>query len=82
MPLARVYFPVVLRTATAYGVMTFAPTLLTRRGQHLVFVRRGLAGYEDAWNVLEPVRFVPLVSDTGVPARSGAQRPAGAQGPA
>ena len=32
MPLALVYFTVVLRTATSYGFMTFAPTLLTRRG--------------------------------------------------
>jgi FSR family fosmidomycin resistance protein-like MFS transporter len=32
VPLALVYFTVVLRTATAYGFMTFAPTLLTRRG--------------------------------------------------
>lgn len=31
-PLALVYFTVVLRTATSYGFMTFAPTLLTRRG--------------------------------------------------
>jgi FSR family fosmidomycin resistance protein-like MFS transporter len=30
--LTLVYFTVVLRTATAYGFMTFAPTLLTRRG--------------------------------------------------
>jgi FSR family fosmidomycin resistance protein-like MFS transporter len=32
VPLALVYFAVVLRTATSYGFMTFAPTLLTRRG--------------------------------------------------
>jgi FSR family fosmidomycin resistance protein-like MFS transporter len=32
VPLALLYFTVVLRTATAYGFMTFAPTLLTRRG--------------------------------------------------
>lgn len=32
VPLALVYFTVVLRTATSYGFMTFAPTLLTRRG--------------------------------------------------
>ena len=32
VPLALVYFTVVLRTATSYGFMTFAPTLLTTRG--------------------------------------------------
>jgi FSR family fosmidomycin resistance protein-like MFS transporter len=32
VPLTLVYFTVVLRTATSYGFMTFAPTLLTRRG--------------------------------------------------
>lgn len=32
VPLALVYFTVVLRTATSYGFMTFAPTLLTQRG--------------------------------------------------
>jgi MFS transporter, FSR family, fosmidomycin resistance protein len=32
VPMALVYFTVVLRTATSYGFMTFAPTLLTRRG--------------------------------------------------
>jgi MFS transporter, FSR family, fosmidomycin resistance protein len=32
VPLALVYFTVVLRTAASYGFMTFAPTLLTRRG--------------------------------------------------
>ncbi|MCC7126357.1 MAG: MFS transporter [Acidobacteria bacterium] len=32
VPLTLVYFTVVLRTATAYGFMTFAPTLLTQRG--------------------------------------------------
>lgn len=32
VPLALLYFTVVLRTATSYGFMTFAPTLLTRRG--------------------------------------------------
>jgi FSR family fosmidomycin resistance protein-like MFS transporter len=32
VPLVLVYFTVVLRTATSYGFMTFAPTLLTRRG--------------------------------------------------
>jgi FSR family fosmidomycin resistance protein-like MFS transporter len=32
VPLTLLYLTVVLRTATAYGFMTFAPTLLTRRG--------------------------------------------------
>jgi FSR family fosmidomycin resistance protein-like MFS transporter len=32
VPLVLLYFTVVLRTATSYGFMTFAPTLLTRRG--------------------------------------------------
>ncbi|MDH4063150.1 MAG: MFS transporter [Acidobacteriota bacterium] len=32
VPLTLLYFTVVLRTATSYGFMTFAPTLLTRRG--------------------------------------------------
>lgn len=32
VPLALVYFTVVLRTVTSYGFMTFAPTLLTQRG--------------------------------------------------
>lgn len=32
VPLALLYLTVVFRTATAYGFMTFAPTLLTRRG--------------------------------------------------
>jgi FSR family fosmidomycin resistance protein-like MFS transporter len=32
VPLALLYFTVVLRTATSYGFMTFAPTLLTGRG--------------------------------------------------
>lgn len=32
LPLTLVYFTVVLRTAASYGFMTFAPTLLTRRG--------------------------------------------------
>jgi FSR family fosmidomycin resistance protein-like MFS transporter len=32
VPLSLLYFTVVLRTATSYGFMTFAPTLLTRRG--------------------------------------------------
>jgi FSR family fosmidomycin resistance protein-like MFS transporter len=32
VPLVLVYFTVLLRTATSYGFMTFAPTLLTRRG--------------------------------------------------
>ena len=32
VPLALLYFTVVLRTATSYGFMTFAPTLLTRQG--------------------------------------------------
>jgi FSR family fosmidomycin resistance protein-like MFS transporter len=32
VPLALLYFTVVLRTATSYGFMTFAPTLLTQRG--------------------------------------------------
>ena len=32
VPLTLLYFTVVLRTATAYGFMTFAPTLMTRRG--------------------------------------------------
>jgi FSR family fosmidomycin resistance protein-like MFS transporter len=31
-PLALLYFTIVLRTATTYGFMTFAPTLLTREG--------------------------------------------------
>ena len=31
-PLALLYFTIVLRTATTYGFMTFAPTLLTRQG--------------------------------------------------
>ncbi len=31
-PLALLFFTVVLRTAAAYGFMTFAPTLLARRG--------------------------------------------------
>jgi FSR family fosmidomycin resistance protein-like MFS transporter len=30
--LALLYFTIVLRTATSYGFMTFAPTLLTRQG--------------------------------------------------
>ncbi len=32
VPLALLYFTIVLRTATTYGFMTFAPTLLTRQG--------------------------------------------------
>ena len=32
MPLALLYFTIVLRTATTYGFMTFTPTLLTRQG--------------------------------------------------
>jgi FSR family fosmidomycin resistance protein-like MFS transporter len=32
LPLTLVYFTVVLRTTASYGFMTFAPTLLTRRG--------------------------------------------------
>lgn len=32
VPLTLLYLTVVLRTATAYGFMTFAPTLLARRG--------------------------------------------------
>jgi FSR family fosmidomycin resistance protein-like MFS transporter len=32
VPLALLYFTIVLRTATTYGFMTFAPTLLTREG--------------------------------------------------
>lgn len=32
VPLVLLYFTVLLRTATSYGFMTFAPTLLTRRG--------------------------------------------------
>lgn len=32
VPLALLYFTIVLRTATTYGFMTFAPTLLTDRG--------------------------------------------------
>jgi len=32
VPLTLIYFTVVLRTATSYGFMTFAPTLLTLRG--------------------------------------------------
>jgi FSR family fosmidomycin resistance protein-like MFS transporter len=32
VPLTLLYFTVVLRTATSYGFMTFAPTLLTQRG--------------------------------------------------
>jgi FSR family fosmidomycin resistance protein-like MFS transporter len=32
VPLALLYFTIVLRTATTYGFMTFAPTLLTERG--------------------------------------------------
>ena len=32
VPLTLLYFTVVLRTATSYGFMTFAPTLLTRQG--------------------------------------------------
>jgi MFS transporter, FSR family, fosmidomycin resistance protein len=32
VPLALLYFTIVLRTATSYGFMTFAPTLLTRQG--------------------------------------------------
>jgi len=32
VPLALLYFTIVLRTATTYGFMTFAPILLTRRG--------------------------------------------------
>jgi FSR family fosmidomycin resistance protein-like MFS transporter len=31
-PLSLLYFTIVLRTATTYGFMTFAPTLLTRQG--------------------------------------------------
>ena len=32
VPLALLYFTIVLRTATSYGFMTFAPTLLTQQG--------------------------------------------------
>ena len=32
VPLSLLYFTIVLRTATTYGFMTFAPTLLTQRG--------------------------------------------------
>ena len=32
VPLSLLYFTIVLRTATTYGFMTFAPTLLTRQG--------------------------------------------------
>lgn len=32
VPLALLYFTIVLRTATTYGFMTFAPTLLTQAG--------------------------------------------------
>ncbi|MEZ5286031.1 MAG: MFS transporter [Vicinamibacterales bacterium] len=32
VPLALLYFTVVIRTMTSYGFMTFAPTLLARRG--------------------------------------------------
>ncbi|MEO8681646.1 MAG: MFS transporter [Vicinamibacterales bacterium] len=32
VPLTLLYFTIVLRTATSYGFMTFAPTLLTRQG--------------------------------------------------
>jgi FSR family fosmidomycin resistance protein-like MFS transporter len=32
VPLALLYFTIVLRTATSYGFMTFAPTLLTQAG--------------------------------------------------
>ena len=32
VPLALLYFTIVLRTATSYGFMTFAPTLLTQGG--------------------------------------------------
>ena len=32
VPLGLLYFTIVLRTATSYGFMTFAPTLLTRQG--------------------------------------------------
>ena len=32
VPLALLYFTIVLRTATTYGFMTFAPTLLTEQG--------------------------------------------------
>jgi FSR family fosmidomycin resistance protein-like MFS transporter len=32
VPLTLLYFTIVLRTATTYGFMTFAPTLLTRQG--------------------------------------------------
>ncbi|MFA5910099.1 MAG: MFS transporter [Vicinamibacterales bacterium] len=32
VPLALLYFTIVLRTATSYGFMTFTPTLLTRQG--------------------------------------------------
>jgi MFS transporter, FSR family, fosmidomycin resistance protein len=32
LPLALLYFTIVLRTATSYGFMTFAPTLLTEQG--------------------------------------------------
>ena len=32
VPLTLLYFTIVLRTATTYGFMTFAPTLLTREG--------------------------------------------------
>lgn len=32
VPLALLYFTIVLRTATTYGFMTFTPTLLTRQG--------------------------------------------------
>jgi FSR family fosmidomycin resistance protein-like MFS transporter len=35
VPLALLYFTVVLRTAAAYGFMTFAPTLLTQRGMSI-----------------------------------------------
>jgi FSR family fosmidomycin resistance protein-like MFS transporter len=35
VPLALLYFTIVLRTATSYGFMTFTPTLLTRQGLNI-----------------------------------------------
>lgn len=42
--------------------------------QQLILLRRPASGAPDSWEELEPVRFVPLVSDAGAPARGRAQR--------
>ena len=48
--------------------------------QHLVLLRRPASGGPDAWQVLEPVRFVPLVSDADAPAQGQTQPAAGRRG--